>query len=101
MTKNPVINAFAAAAYIGGIVSLLSLFVDSKVEQTIPLLIPMVMISLFTLSAAVMGLIFFYEPFRMYFADEKEAAIKLVVQTVLTFAVLVALLLVAVITLAQ
>lgn len=89
MTKNPIINALAAAAYIGGLVQLMSLFVDSKVEVVAPLLIPMLMIGLFTLSAAVMALIFFYQPFQMYFDGEKKGAITLVLQSIGTFAVVV------------
>ena len=100
MTKNPILNALAAAAYIGGLVGLMSLFVDSKVEETVPLLIPMLLISIFTLSAAVMGSIFFYQPFRMYFDGKKEEAVKLVAHTIATFAVLVVVLLVVVIALA-
>ncbi len=100
MTKSPIINALLAAAYIVGLVSLMSLFVDSKVEEIMPFLLPILMISLFTLSAAVMGAIFFYQPFRMYFEGEKQQAFTLAAHTVGAFAVLVAALLTVVITFA-
>lgn len=87
MTKHPFINALLAAGYICGLVSLMSLFVDSEVEHTVPLLIPILMLSLFTLSAAVMSMIFFYEPFRMYFDGQKQEAVTLVAKTVGYFAV--------------
>jgi hypothetical protein len=100
MTKNPILNALLAAGYIGGLVGALSTFVDSEVEHIAPLLLPLLMISLFTLSAAVMAGIFFYQPFRMYFDGQKEQAVKLVAQTIGVFAVLVAFLLGAVVFLA-
>lgn len=101
MTKNPLINALTAAAYIAALVGALSTFVDSQVETTAPLLLPALMISLFTLSAAIMALIFFYQPFRMYFDGQKQEAVKLVAQTIGVFAVLVVLLLGTVIFLAN
>lgn len=87
MTKNPFINALLAAGYICGLVSLMSLFVDSEVEHVVPMLIPIVMLSLFTLSAAVMSMIFFYEPFRMYSDGQKAEALALVGKTIGAFAV--------------
>ena len=101
MTKNPILNALAAAAYIIGLVGAMSFFVDSKVEEIAPLLIPVLLLSLFTLSAAVMGSIFFYQPFRMYFDGQKQEAVKLVAQTIGSFAVLVLALLAVVISLAN
>lgn len=93
MTKNPFINALLAAGYICGLVSLMSLFVDSEVEHVVPMLIPILMLSLFTLSAVVMSMIFFYEPFRMYFDGQKQEAVTLVVKTVGYFAAFAAVLL--------
>ncbi len=92
MTKNPILNALAALLYIGVLVGALSTFVDSELETAAPLLIPAVMLSLFTLSAAVMGMIFFYQPFRMYFDGEKSQAFTLVIQTIGSFAVVAAIL---------
>lgn len=93
MTKNPFINALLAAGYICGLVSLMTLFVDSEVEHLVPMLIPILMLSLFTLSTAVMGMIFFYEPFRMYFDGQKAEAFSLVLKTVGCFAAFAAVLL--------
>lgn len=101
MTKNPIINALAAAAYIGGLVSLMSLFVDSKVETIAPLLLPMLMLGLFTLSAAAMVFIFFYQPFIMYFDGQKKEAITLVLQSFGCFAIVVVIVLGIVITVAH
>lgn len=101
MTKNPILNALLAAGYIGVLVGALSLFVDSEVEHIAPLLLPLLMISLLTLSAALMGGIFFYQPFRMYFDGQKEQAVKLLAQSIGSFAVLVVILLGTVIYLAN
>lgn len=100
MTKNPFVNALLAAGYICGLVSLMSLFVDSEVEHLVPMLIPILMLSLFTLSTAVMGMIFFYEPFRMYFDGQKQEAVTLVVKTVGYFAAFALAVLVVAITIA-
>ena len=48
-------------------------------------LAPMAMISLFTLSAAIMGYIFGYTPFQLYFDGKRKEAVKLFLQTVATF----------------
>jgi heme O synthase-like polyprenyltransferase len=48
-------------------------------------------ISLFTLSAAVMGYIFCYQPAQLYFDNKKKQAIKLFIQTVIAFAVMTSL----------
>lgn len=46
------------------------------------------MISLFTLSAAVMGYLFFSQPLQMYLDGSKKSAVKLFLQTIVSFAVL-------------
>lgn len=89
MTKNPFWNAAFAALYIIGIVSLIQyvlapLDVEKNVEKTI--LIPIMMLSLFVLSAAVMGYIFFGVPVQLYLDGEKKQAVHLFLKTVAAFA---------------
>jgi len=48
-------------------------------------LAPIAIISLFTLSAAVMGYLFCYQPVQLYFEDKKKPAVKLFLQTVAVF----------------
>ncbi len=48
-------------------------------------IMPVMVISLFTLSAAVMGYIFLYQPIRMYFDNKKEEAVSLFLKTVGSF----------------
>ncbi len=84
MFKNPFLNAVYAALYIVGIVSVLSTFVDGKVEASI--LIPMTMLSLFVLSATVMGLLFVYTPAKMFLDNQREEALTFFLKTVGAFA---------------
>lgn len=85
MTKNPVINALAAFAYIF-LVTLVMAFGTRMVRQRPdPFLAPVVVISLFTLSAAVMGYVFCYEPIQLYFSGKKKQALDLFLKTVVLF----------------
>lgn len=85
MSKNPFINAFAASIYIVLVVSLIQ-FASKIPESNNFFVIPVMMISLFTLSAAVMGYIFCLQPIKMYLDGKKEKAVKLFLQTVVVFA---------------
>lgn len=81
MSKNPLYNAISATVYIGLVVLLLT-FMQTVTSGPDNFLAPIMMISLFTLSAAVMGYIFVYQPLRMYLEGEQEKAVKLFLQTV-------------------
>lgn len=80
MTKNPFLNAIAASAYIGLVVLLMN-FASSIETSTSSTIVSLMILSLFVLSAAVMGYIFFYQPFRMYTEGKKKDAVKLFLQT--------------------
>lgn len=85
MTKNPFLNALAALVYI--ILVVLGMTAISGVQNDFNMYImPVMVISLFTLSAAVMGYIFCYQPLRLYLDGKKEQAVKLFLQTVGIFA---------------
>ena len=90
MTKNPFINAAAASLYIIAIASFM--FYGSKSfprEDTI--LAPVAMISLFTMSAAVMGYLFIFQPLQLFLDGHKKNAVNLFLQTIAVFAGLTAL----------
>src|SRR3990167_8632252 len=90
MTKNPFLNAFLAAIYIIIIVFVIDAITSiTAIQKTI--LIPIVMLSLFVLSTAVMGFLFVYEPATLHFEDRKQEAVLLFMKTVGTFACFVAL----------
>jgi hypothetical protein len=95
MTKNPFVNALGALAYIVAIIYVLNYVMGAKGfadEFTAPL----VMLSLFTLSTAMMGYIFLYQPVLLLVDGKKKEAVKLFLQTVLAFATITALILVVV-----
>lgn len=92
MTKNPFLNALAAIAYI--IVVASAMFYGSNsapAEDSV--FAPITIISLFTLSAAVMGYIFLAQPVQLYLDDKKKEAVTLFTQTVGVFAGLTVLVL--------
>lgn len=86
MTKNPVLNALAAGGYILVLVSLMTWGTSIASNKPDSFLAPVGMISLFTLSAAVMGYVFCYTPLMLYFDGKKKQAVKLFLQTVGVFA---------------
>lgn len=95
MAKNPFINSLVASIYIFAIVGLMT-WGTSMVKPKDSFIAPVAMISLFTLSAAVMGYLFLYQPIQLYFDNKKKQAIKLFLQTVgvfglITFLVLISL----------
>lgn len=84
MKLNPFVNATLAALYIAGVVSLISSFEGFEGPDNV--LMPMALLSLLVLSVAVMGFLFFYEPLRLYFENEKEKAVPFFLKTLATFA---------------
>ena len=93
--KKPFVYALAAAVYIVLIVSIINILTVFKPEGGEEALIPMMMmLSLFVLSAAVMGFIFLSEPFRLYMEDRKQEEVAFFVRIVGFFACFVVLFLV-------
>ncbi len=87
MTKKPLFNAIGAIAYIILVVSVMSYVSDHAKEQP-EFIMGVTMISLFTLSAAVMGYIFLLSPLQLYLDGKKKEGVNLFVKTVGYFAVL-------------
>ena len=85
MTRNPILNALAAMVYIVVIASVLYYFTRfGGTEFTI--FIPIAIITLFTLSAAVMGYIFLYQPLLLCLDGERKQGVNLFLKTVAVFA---------------
>lgn len=87
MTRNPYINALAAAAYIVGVVLLITYgptFVRDKPDT---IFAPMAMLSLLVFSVSFMGYTFFYQPVLLYVDGKKQEAVQLFVKTLGTFAI--------------
>lgn len=93
MSKNPLVNGITASLYIFLIVSVMN-WGMKMVPHSNSFMAPVAVISLFTLSAAVMGYIFCYEPAQLYFDGKKKHAVTLFMQTVLVFGGITAVLLV-------
>lgn len=85
-TPTPLRNALFAAAYIVLIVSVISSFERFMGQTEDTIMAPMVMLSLFVLSAAIMGYLFVYEPLRLYLDGRKEEALPFFGKTVGIFA---------------
>jgi len=90
--KKPFLYAFGAAGYIVAIVSLMNTFRFVLPDEN-TLLIPMLMLGLFVLSAAVMGFLFLSEPLQFLFENRKKEAITFFIKTVGIFAIFVIILL--------
>ena len=91
--KKPFINALLAELYIATIVSVIQYGIAPK-DAPDNILIPIMMLSLFVLSAAVMGYLFLAEPLQLYLNNKKKEAVSFFMQTVATFAGTTALILI-------
>lgn len=85
MSKKPLINAFSALAYIVLIASIMNFGSRIMAGRQDSFIAPTAIISLFTLSAAVMGYLFCYQPIQLYFDGQKKSAVQLFLKTVLFF----------------
>lgn len=95
MTRNPFINAAAAAVYIAGVVSLLyfgipMLGIEEGPDQSPPLLFFVSLLSLFVLSVLAMCVSFLLQPFVIAFGGSPREGAKLLLATGGAFAAIVA-----------
>ncbi|MEK7187602.1 MAG: hypothetical protein AAB691_01990 [Patescibacteria group bacterium] len=86
MIKNPLLSALAASVYIILVVTMVSFLFGEK-DPDSPFT-PVAMLSLFTLSAAVMGYLFILQPAELYLSGKKKEGVTLFLQTVASFAVI-------------
>jgi hypothetical protein len=88
MQWNPFINGAAASAYIGAVVLFLH-FIESIRHDTPDTFIDgMGAISLFVFSAAVMAVLFFYQPILMLIENKPSEAISYFLKTLGVFGVI-------------
>ena len=85
--KNPYLNALIAAVYIGTLVLSANAVFSLKIEDNI--FMPMAALSLFVLSAAIMGFLFVFRPLALYLEGEKQEALVFFGKTVVSFALCV------------
>ncbi len=87
MSKNPFINALGAAVYISLVVTVMNFIMQTQRNKPDTVFAPLVVLSMLTLSAAVMAYLFFYQPLQLLIDGKKKEAVNLFVQTVGVFAV--------------
>lgn len=91
LMKKPFIYALAATLYIIVIVLVVQAVTSVLKSQSETIIIPMTMLSLFVLSAAVMGFLFLSEPLYLLVENRKQEAIVFFAKVVGIFACFVAL----------
>jgi len=82
--KKPFLHALAAALYI--VIVVLSIDTVTSILQKETIIIPMVMLGLFVLSAAVMGFLFLSEPLQLLIEKRKQEAMAFFAKVVGIFA---------------
>jgi hypothetical protein len=87
MKMNPFLNAVAAGAYILLVVGIIYALQSPNTPDSI--LAPIFLLSLFTLSAAVMAFLFFFQPLRLYVDGNHKEALAYFAKTLGSFAAMV------------
>ncbi len=90
MSKNPILNALSASAYIILVVSVMTFITQPLRDKPDTYFAPVVFLSVLTLSVAVMAFLFFYQPLMLFIDGKKKEAVNLFVRTVGAFAVITA-----------
>jgi hypothetical protein len=93
MSKNPIINALSASAYIFLVVSVMTFVTKPLRNKPDTFFAPIAVLSMLTLSVAVMAFLFFYQPLQLFIEGKKKQAVDLFIKTVGIFAVLTAVVL--------
>lgn len=86
MSKNPIINAFSASAYIILVVTVMTFVTQPLKNKPDTFFAPVVILSVLTLSVAVMAFLFFYQPLQLFIDGKKKQALNLFAKTVGIFA---------------
>ncbi len=85
--KNPFYNAVLAEGYICLVASVM-FYGTQFVGGEDSVIMPMAMLSLFVLSASVMGYLFFYTPIALFLEGKKEEALHFLLKTISYFAII-------------
>lgn len=86
MSKNPLINALSASAYIILIVSVMTFVTQPLRNKPDTFFAPITVLFVLTLSVAVMAFLFFYQPLLLFIEGKKKEAVNLFIKTVGIFA---------------
>lgn len=90
MTKNPVVNALGASAYIVLVVSVMTIVTRPFRNKPDTFFAPITVLFVLTLSAAVMAFLFFYQPLLLLIDGKKKEAVNLLTKTIGVFGVITA-----------
>lgn len=85
---NALLNALATTVYVAAVGSFMYLGSVVKLGRTNTLLIPIAMLLLFVLSAAVTGFLIFGKPAQWYVDGKKKEALSLLKYTLFFFGIL-------------
>ncbi|MFA6081206.1 MAG: hypothetical protein WC741_02250 [Patescibacteria group bacterium] len=88
MSKNPLINALSASAYIILVVSIMTFVTQPLKNKPDTFFAPITVLFVLTLSVTVMAFLFFYQPLQLFIEGKKKEAVNLFVKTVGIFAAL-------------
>jgi len=94
MSKNPIINALSASAYIIAGVTVMTYVTQPLKNKPDTFFAPIVFLSLLTLSVAVMAFLFFYQPLLLFIEGKKKMAVNLFIKTIGIFATITVVLLI-------
>ncbi len=94
MSKNPIINALSASAYIILVVSAMTFVTQPLRNKPDTFFAPITVLFVLTLSVSVMAYLFFYQPLLLFIEGKKKEAVNLFVKTVGIFAVITAVVLI-------
>ncbi len=86
MSKNPLVNALGASAYIILVVAVMTIMTEPLRDKPDTFFAPILMLFVLTLSVTVMAFLFFYQPLLLLIDGKKKAAVDLFAKTVGIFA---------------
>jgi hypothetical protein len=94
MSKNPIVNALSASAYIFFVVSVMTFVTQPLRNKPDTFFAPITALFVLTLSVAVMAFLFFYQPLQLFIEGKKKEAVNLFIKTVGIFAAITAVVLI-------
>lgn len=89
MSQNPFINALVAAGYISILATLVFNSPKFITDSELGMMAPILFLSLFVISAAMMGYLFVYQPVRLLTEGKHAEATKLFLSTLASFALII------------
>ena len=76
MSKNPIINALLAGVYIVLVVTVINYASQFTAQNQSKFVGPIAFLSIFTLSAGIMGYLFVFQPLQLYLDGKKKQGVN-------------------------